>query len=117
MHGHQGADWLVSDASGCQLEGIQHGAFAIRQVGTSGANLADFLEDFLYQLEVIGDKRIVGRKAFCRVKVAQVRAEAVEADLVAQDIALVIEQFTQLQIRRVCFQQQAFLNDFVGVGA
>ncbi|MCY1354413.1 hypothetical protein D9M69_407890 [compost metagenome] len=119
VQGYQGSDaFLVHDQLKCShLEGIEHGALAVGQMRAGSADLTDFLEDFLHQLKVVRRKGVVGNEALRTVVITQRRTGTVEGDLVAQDVALLLPQSTQLGFSLWCFAQQALLNHFVGIGA
>ena len=117
MHRYQLADFFIGNCQGSHLEGIQHGALAVSQVRACGADFADFFEDLLHQLEVVGRKWIVVHEAVGAVEIAQGWAGFIEADLVAQDVAFLLPEGAQLCFRFWGFAQQTLLNYFVGVGA
>ena len=84
------------------MEGIEHGAFAIGQVSTGGTDLANFLEDFLHQLEVVRRERVVGDEAVRAVVILQRWARAIEGNLVAQDVALLLPERAQFRLGSFC---------------
>ena len=113
----QDADFVDGDGLRRRLEGVEHGPLATGQVHTRGPGLADRLEDFLEQLELVRGERVVLDEILAVLELAEGHAAVLEGQLVLEDVALLLEHGFEfgLHVRHLC--QQAGLDHFIDVGA
>ena len=82
----------------------------------SGPHLADGLEDFLQQRELVMGKGVKGDKLGGVFVAAQADRVARKAELVVDDIALGGKGVAQLDVGGFGFGEQTLADHFVGVG-
>ena len=71
-----------------RLEGVEHRPLATGQVHARGPGLADRLEDFLDQLELVGGERVVLDEIVAVLEVLEGHPAVLEGQLVLEDVAL-----------------------------
>ena len=85
---HQDADFVDRDGLRRRLEGVEHRPLATGQVHTRGPGLADRLEDFLDQLELVRGEGVVLDEILAVLELAERHAAVLEGELVLEDVAL-----------------------------
>ena len=84
----QDADFVDRNGLRRRLEGVEHRPFATGQVHTRGPGLADRLEDFLDQLELVRGERVVLDEILAVLELAERHAAVLEGELALEDVAL-----------------------------
>ena len=83
-----------------RLEGVEHRPLATGQVHTRGPGLADRLEDFLDQLELVRGERIVLDEILAVLELAERHAAVLEGELVLEDVAPLLEDVFEFSLAR-----------------
>ena len=109
----EGALILLLDGDGCLLETREHGALTASEVLARVAVLADFVEDFLQQKELIGDEWVVCREGFFRGEALEVRGGVLEHEEIVERGAVLLERLGKDALGFIILGEDAALDDFV----
>src|SRR5262245_49146021 len=89
-----------------RLEGVEHRPLTTGQVHTRGTGLADCLEDFLNQLELVGSKWVVLDEILAVLELAKRHAAVLKGELALEDVAALVEDFLKFAFQVGEFCQQ-----------